>query len=121
MASKTQLLVDAQRSRQQFGGALRSLARAVPLAPDHLPQLLTAWAKVKRDALNRQQTDCLVSSDGGGGGGGGTEWSEVMALCGRDIIGDYWRKTAKYGENMKTTKKMTRENNVCWCDYSQAK
>ncbi|XP_043225086.1 uncharacterized protein LOC122383054 [Amphibalanus amphitrite] len=59
VASKTQLLVDAQRGRQQFEAALRCLARAVPLASDHLPQLLTAWAKVKRDAASRQQTDCM--------------------------------------------------------------
>ena len=65
MASKTQLLVDAQRSRQQWGAALDSVARAIPLASDHLPQLLTVWAKVKRDALSRQQTECLVSSQWG--------------------------------------------------------
>ena len=76
VASKTQLLVDAQRSRHQYGAALRSLARAVPLAADHLPQLLTAWAKVKRDAFSRQQPDCLVSPPAvrPGGGAGEALW-----------------------------------------------
>ncbi|XP_037068621.1 uncharacterized protein LOC119089921 [Pollicipes pollicipes] len=59
VASKVQVLADALRGREQFAAALRALARALPLAPQHHLQLLAGWAKVKRDAARRQHTACL--------------------------------------------------------------